>query len=366
MKKIIVNENQRGLLFRSGRFVKLLEPGAYVPWFGAHAELLTLDRTLMSPICGLDVLLADPGIAAATTVVEVADGTLALHFVNNLFVEALRPGRYAFWTVYDRHTFRSLDVKTPEVPEDLPLHVLAKMNPLLFAKVVVANHQCGRLYFDGKFVRLLDPGTHWFWQGTPNVTYDLVDARLTQMNVTGQEILTRDKVSLRINLVCMYRITDFVKVASEINDFEEQMRVAVQLSLREYIGKYPIDEILENKDQISAHVLTRLKDREKDFFVEIVDAGVKDIILPGEIRDIMNTVLVAEKRAQANVVTRREEVASTRSLLNTAKLMEENQTLYKLKELEYLEKICEHVGNINLTGSGDLMSQIANIIKSGK
>ena len=58
--------------------------------------------------------------------------------------------------------------------------------------------------------------------------------------------------------------------------------------------------------------------------MEIIDAGVKDIILPGEIRDIMNTVLIAEKRAQANVITRREEVASTRSLLNTAKLMEEN------------------------------------------
>ncbi len=366
MKRIIVNENQRGLLFRNGRFVKPLEPGAYVPWFGARIELHPLDRQVASATSGLDVLLAHPAIAKATTSVEVADGTLTLHYVNDLFVDALRPGRYAFWTVFDKHTFRALDVKTPEVPEDIPLHVLTKMNPTLFAKVVVANHQRGRLYFDGKFVRLLEPGLHWFWQGTPNVTFDLVDVRLTQMNVTGQEILTKDKVSLRINLVCTYRIADYVKVASEINDFEEQMRVAVQLSLREYIGKYPIDEILENKDQISTHVLNRLKDREKDFYVEIVDAGVKDIILPGEIRDIMNTVLVAEKKAQANVVTRREEVASTRSLLNTAKLMEENQTLFKLKELEYLEKICEHVGNINLTGSGDLMSQIANIIKSGK
>ena len=76
----------------------------------------------------------------------------------------------------------------------------------------------------------------------------------------------------------------------------------------------------------------------------------------------MNTVLVAEKRAQANVVTRREEVASTRSLLNTAKLMEENQTLYKLKELEYIEHICEKVGNINLNGNGDVLSQLMKLI----
>ena len=95
----------------------------------------------------------------------------------------------------------------------------------------------------------------------------------------------------------------------------------------------------------------------------MADAGIKDIILPGEIRAIMNTVLVAEKTAQANVITRREEVASTRSLLNTARLMEENQTLYKLKELEYLQKICENVGSISVTGGGDLLAQLTKILK---
>ena len=93
--------------------------------------------------------------------------------------------------------------------------------------------------------------------------------------------------------------------------------------------------------------------------------SVDHIILPGEIRDIMNTVLVAEKRAQANVITRREEVASTRSLLNTAKLMEENQTLYKLKELEYAERIFKNVGNISLSGNGDILQQLS-LLLSGR
>ena len=80
----------------------------------------------------------------------------------------------------------------------------------------------------------------------------------------------------------------------------------------------------------------------------------------------MNTVLVAEKRAQANVITRREEVASTRSLLNTAKLMDENQTLYRLKELEYVERICENVGNITLNSAGDMLAQLTGIIKGNR
>ena len=125
-----------------------------------------------------------------------------------------------------------------------------------------------------------------------------------------------------------------------------------------------IDEILENKDEITKFVVEKLKAKEKALFVEIVEAGVKDIILPGEIREIMNTVLIAEKKAQANVISRREEVASTRSLLNTAKLMDENKTLYKLKELEYVERICENVGNITLNGSGDILAQLTSILRT--
>ena len=97
--------------------------------------------------------------------------------------------------------------------------------------------------------------------------------------------------------------------------------------------------------------------------MEFLNAGIKDIILPGEIRDIMNTVLVAERKAQANVITRREEVASTRSLLNTAKLMEENKTLYKLKEMECLERICAQVGNIQVTGGGALLEQLKGLLQ---
>ena len=208
-------------------------------------------------------------------------------------------------------------------------------------------------------------GVYYFWKTGVKVEADFVDTRLTQMNITGQEILTQDKVSLRINFVCSYRVTDYVRILTEIDDYEEQMHVAAQLALRDYVGRYRLDEILENKDQLSRHVYEKLKAKEQELFVEITDADVKDIILGGEIREIMNTVLVAEKRAQANVITRREEVASTRPLLNTARMMEENRTLYKLKELEYIERICENVGNITLNESGDLLSQLACMLRSG-
>lgn len=363
MKKVIINENQRGLLFKNGKYVKMLPAGKYFSYGGKEIEVLNLDQPIISDKCALDIILSDKMVAKNVSVIEVADEELALHFVNGKFASVLRHGKYAFWSLIDKHEYKIVDISTPEVSADVPEYIFTKIPSIYYTKVEVLEYQKARLYFNQKFIKILDAGTYYFWKNGVKIDVGFVDTRLTQMDITGQEILTQDKVSLRINFVCNYRVTDYVKILTEIDDFAEQMHVAAQLALREYVGKYKLDEILENKTQMSEFVFAKLKEKEKELFVEITDAGVKDIILPGEIREIMNTVLVAEKRAQANVITRREEVASTRSLLNTAKLMDENQTLYKLKELEYVERICENVGNINLNGNTDVLSQLTGILR---
>ncbi len=363
MKRVIINENQRGLLFKNGRYVKMLEPGKYFPYGGREIEVLDIDQPIDSDKCALETLLNDKRVARNVSVIEVADEELALHFVNGKLTSILRNGKHAYWSQIDKHEYKVIDISTPEVSDDVPEYIFARIPTTYYTKVEVLEYQKARLFFNQKFVRILDAGTYYFWKNGVKIDVGYVDTRLTQMNITGQEILTQDKVSLRINFVCNYRVTDYVKILTEIDDFAEQMHVVAQLALREYVGKYKLDEILENKSQLSEFVFAKLTEKQKDLFVEITDAGVKDIILPGEIREIMNTVLVAEKRAQANVITRREEVASTRSLLNTAKLMDENQTLYKLKELEYVERICENVGNINLNGNADVLSQLTGILK---
>lgn len=362
MKKMIINENQKGFLFKNGKYIKLLNAGKYHLFGGKEIEISGLEQPIVCSKCTLETLLADKAIANQVAVVEVGDEELALHYVNGKFSSVLRHGKYAFWSVVDQHECKIVDISTPTVDESIPEYIFSKIPQIYYTKIEVAEYQKARLYFNQKLERILDAGTYYFWKTPIKVDVGFVDTRLTQMDITGQEILTADKVSLRINFVCNYRVTDYVKILTEIDDFAEQMHVAAQLALREYVGKYKLDEVLENKDQMSEFVFGKLKAKEKELFVEITDAGVKDIILPGEIREIMNTVLVAEKRAQANVITRREEVASTRSLLNTAKLMDENQTLYKLKELEYVERICENVGNISLNGNGNILSQLTSIL----
>lgn len=362
MKKTIIFANQRGFMFKNGRFEKLLDAGKHYTFGDSEVEVVSVEKKLQSEKATLATLLADPQIASQTTTVEVQDRELGLHYIDGKFAGVLTTGKYAFWNACGQHTFRIEDISTPWVASDVPTDVLDSI-PLHAKKVAVPEYAKARLYFNKALQVVLEPGTYYFWRTGINVDVDMVDTRLTQMNITGQEVLTRDKVGIRVNLVISYRIADCVCCLTEVDDYAEQLHVAAQLAMREYVGRCRLDEILEAREEMSEYIIKRLKEKAPALYLEVVDGGVKDIILPGEIRAIMNTVLTAEKKAQASVITRREEVASTRSLLNTAKLMEENKTLYKLKELEYLERICENVGNINLNGGADMLAQLSTMLR---
>lgn len=365
--KTIIQDNQKGLYFKNGKFVRVLQPGKYHTFGDAKIEFHGGDNAIFSQYAPLESLLENRSFADAVFTEDCAEGEHILHFADGIFLGWFSGGRKAFWKDSRTHTFMHIPDEEVEIADNIPRSVFTKLGSLHYYRFDVAEYERGLLMVDGKFVRVLEPGAHYFWKSqTKRVEVEKIDTRLQKMELTGQEILTLDKVELRINFVCTYRVTDVVKIHTEVEDVREQMHLAAQLALREFVGRYKIDEILENKEELSRFVFERLKEKEAALFVCFADAGVKDIILPGEIRDIMNTVLVAEKRAQANVITRREEVASTRSLLNTAKLMDENRTLYKLKELEYLEKICENVGNITVDGRSNVMEQLAAILGGKK
>ena len=359
--KIIITQNERGLLFRNGIYRKMLQPGKnkISTILGDTYSIISAGTQIKVQNVDIDTIMKDKEFADSIIRINVPDGKIAVRFEDGRICEALGAGKYFYLNVGGNITYELFDLSEVEI-KGLGADQICRL-PSLHQKIAIGEGETGLLYFDGKFERALTPGAYYFWNTRVNVNCEKVDMRTQELEINGQEILTADKVSLRINFVCSYRITDAVKLVSGIKSYKEQMYTVTQLALREYIGKFRFDELLEQKDDIAAVVLKQLRARGKELFVEFISAGIKDIILPGEIRDIMNTVLVAEKNAQANVIARREEVASTRSLLNTAKLLDENATLYKLKELEYLERICDKVGSISV-GGGSLLSELQKIL----
>ena len=171
--------------------------------------------------------------------------------------------------------------------------------------------------------------------------------------MSGQEILTKDKVNLRLNLTANWRYHDVLQAFGQLTKPVEHLYRELQFALREAVGTRTLDALLEDKQVIDDVVSAQVKKRVAPFGIEVASLGVKDIVLPGDMKTILSQLVEAEKSAQANVIRRREETAATRSLLNTAKVMENNPVALRLKELETLERVAERIDKISVFGGLD-------------
>ncbi|MBC9931476.1 slipin family protein [Chitinophaga qingshengii] len=363
MKRVIINAYEIGLVFKRGVYQRMLKTGSY--WlFGEDVKVYDINAAFTAPV-ELNILLQDKDLADALHVVDVKETEIVLVYENDLLKQVLTTGRYTFWKNVIDYKFVKADLSKVEITENIDR---ATLNHKLVAPFVrsftVENYEKAILLIDGKYEITLTHGTYYWWRNTISILVSKVDTRLRQLEINGQEILTKDKAALRLNAWAQFRVDNIEKALLENKDYEKQLYVLFQLALREYIAGLAFDELMEKKDAISAFVLDAVSKDAEALGIAIASFGIRDIILPGDIKDIMNQVLVAEKKAQANTIMRREETASTRSLLNTAKLMEDNPMLFKLKEMEYVEKIAEKINNISVTGNGVLIDQLRQIFIS--
>ena len=361
IKRLQVDAYKVALVYKDGALEFVLTSGKH--WIGYMRDVLTYDMTKpFSPDVDLDILLKNEQLAAMLEIVLVKDSEIAIQYKNGLFYQVLRPGRYAYWKDGLNLTREMVDLDNSEIDSIITKQVLS--SPLLtpyVKKLTVESYETGLLYIDGSFVKELKAGVYRFWKGEKPIDVLKADLRTQQIEINGQELLTKDKASLRINLTTTYRLDNVTKALVDTNDSAKQLYSLMQMALREYVGQYTLDELLANKAGATPYLLSYAKDKSDALGYSILTVGIKDVILPGDVKEIMNQVLVAEKKAQANVIMRREETASTRSLLNTAKLMQDNDMLFKLKEMEYVEKIADNIQNISLHGGGHLVDQLKNI-----
>ncbi len=361
MKRVRIGQGRMGIVSRNGDFRKALAPSVY--WTFPFEEVAIYDRS--KPFYSqfnLRLLLQDPLLASHLDILEVADTQIALQYENGIFRCVLEAGTYAFWKGITDFSFIMVDLTKSAVTEAIDKNVLVKPEVAKYLRVfVVESYEAALMFVDGKFREELTPGIYYFWKTPEAISVMKADTRTLQLEIPGQEILTKDKAALRISFTLLYKIVAVQKALVENKAYEKQLYTATQLALRAYVGTMTLDELLDKKDEVAAFVMKALTTKAEKLGLAVMDAGIKDLILPGDVKEIMSKVLIAQKNAQANIITRREETASTRSLLNTAKLMEENSMLFKLKEMEYVEKIAEKINSISLSGGNQIVDQMREI-----
>jgi regulator of protease activity HflC (stomatin/prohibitin superfamily) len=366
---IRIRQHERGLWFRHGDFKRLLAPGAYFfplrlvrPLRDRVETFDTLKTYFTHPL--LDVLLQDPTMRDALHVVDLTDSERALVWRDDRLAYILGPGRHALWKTPYRlyvETYHIGQAFRFEHPRLQTILAHPSATTWLDAVQVDAGAEA-LLYRDGVLIERLGEGLYVYWKGTGKVRFRTVDLREQVADVAGQEIITADKVSLRVNLVVTYVVSDALRAVNAVADYAQALYREAQLALRAAVGTKTIDALLADKEAVGGEVRAALAARVAEFGLVIRGVGLRDIILPGDMRTLLNQVVAASKEAEANLIRRREETASVRSQANTAKLLADNPQLARLKELELLKEVLAGTTSTFIFGEGDLVRQVKGLV----
>ncbi len=366
--RVVISENERALHLVNGELQGILEPGVHSLKNG-RGTLVVERHSMAKPEfrSGYEKALFDklPDVAEKhLTVIRTRPGEVAVVERDGRIHAVLgSDARLVLWNDAGPWVWTVIDtVSEPELPVKL-LHRLGDARQTQqFETIPVIDGSVALLFIDGVMTRVLTAGLHAFWKAGRTMTKKLIDLKRQSLDVTGQEVLTLDRVTIRINLSAEFRVVDPVKAAQEVKDFTDTLHRALQMVFRKQLGALKLDQILERKGEVNAEATARIKSDMAAIGVEIHDIVLKDVILPGEMREILNKVVTAEKEAEANVIRRREETNATRSLLNTAKVMAENPVMLRLKELEALESIAGKVDRLTVhNGTGGLMNDLVRL-----
>lgn len=286
-----VRSHEAGLYFRDGQFVDVLDEGVY--WFVDPLDNVRMDvvsqRAPWLAHEQLDVIVRAGALEGRAVVLDLKDHERALVWIDGRFSHVLPPGLYAYWTGRREVRVETVDARAVrfEHPELAVISRSAMADRVLDVGTVEPHH-LGVLFIDGAYVATLPPGRYACWKNVAQVKFVQEDMREAVFDVTGQDIMTADKVTLRVNAVVTYRVFDARQAVSVAEDAKQALYREAQLALRAVVGVRELDAFLTDKDAVAAELTAVVRPRCRALGLELVSVGIRDVILPGEMKDLMN------------------------------------------------------------------------------
>ena len=365
IRRYEIQSNERAILYRHGAFVEYLRPGVHWRWDPAMS--LELLRVKLEPVVvelpELEAIVDSGQLGTDAVVIDLAGTERALVWRDGRLVAILGPGLHLAWNVPRPVTVDRVDARKVRLEDDR-LSVIAE-HPSAAVKLslfTIPAGQVGLPYVDGRLTETLGPGRYAFWRGVGDLRVVQVDLRESTLDISGQDIMTQDRVSLRLNALVSYRVTDAVTAVEKVGDYTQAIYRLAQLALREIVGGRTLDAILAEKDGVARALSEALAGPMAELGVQVTRTGIRDVILPGEMRTLLNRVSEAKAAAEASLITRREETAAMRSQANTAKVLDSNPTLMRLRELEVVEKVIERANLQVVLGESGLTDRLTKMI----
>ena len=365
LRRVKVLEHERALVFRDGAFEGVLQPGVHWmldPLFRLKVEVVSIrNGWLVHP--DLELMVRSGRLGREVRVVDLKTHQRAIVWADGRLELVIKPGVYALWTALRDVRVDVIDARAPLLEHEQLAAILALPGTAaLLEPVAVEAGHVGLLFLDGRHEATLAPGAYALWKGVARAKVVPVDLREQVLDVAGQEIMTADKVTLRLNAVVTFKVADALRAVTAVEDHRQALYREAQLGLRAAVGARTLDALLADKATVARELDAGLRAAVAALGLDLVSLGIRDVILPGEMKELMNRVIAAQKAAEAALITRREETAAMRSQANTARILAENPTLMRLREIEALEKVAEKGRLSVVVGEGGLAGRVVKLV----
>ena len=365
IRTLKIKTNEKAFLFYEGKLEKIYSQGKHFIFkpFKDYRVSMSNERNPWITHEDLDIIVKSGLLGDDATVIDLNDRQRGLVWIDGRFERLLKPGLYALWNKAKKIRVEIINADNVKFEhEELNAIMNAENAEIFLNEFVVENGYAGLYFCNGMFVEELKPGRYVFWKEMAKVKLYNKDLKTQTVEISGQDIMTNDKVTLRINALVNWNIANAYLAVTKCEDAIQSVYKEAQLILRSVIGTKDLEAILTDKNTVVRQLEEDLSAKTKAFGVKIDSFGIKDIILPGEMKEILNKVIEAKKIAEANLISRREETAAIRSQLNTAKMLEDNPVLMRLRELEVLERISAKTNLNVLLGNEKLTDRITKLI----
>ncbi len=199
-------------------------------------------------------------------------------------------------------------------------------------RTTVYEYERGLKYVKGVFKEVLEPGQHWYV--SLFTTIRKIDVRPKFITLPGQEVLSMDGVALKVSLAASYEVENPNVAVNDVQDFEAALYLHLQIGLREIIGTATAETLLEQRDTFGPRILERTTKVAEELGLKLNEVDMKDIMFPGQLKQIFAQVVAARKESEAALERARGEDAALRKLANTSKLLDGNPSLMQLRLMQ--------------------------------
>ncbi len=377
MRLTYIQTAQRAVLYRNGDAVRVLTKGWHLlpawplpyrvevfnidaPWLDGCTE----GSNLAASGEELDRLLRRGVLGGHAETVEIGDDERALVWVDGRYSQTLGPGRYAYWLGATEVRVERCELSAGRIAHRQIAIVLEVESGRrgLIQVADVPSENLALVYRNGELLETLTAGRYGYWLGLGRLSVRLVDLREQVLDIAGQELMTADKVTLRLNATLGYRVSNAELAQQVTQEPDQALYREAQLALRAVVGSKDLETLLADRESVAEELASLVADRANSMGLTVTTLGIRDVVLPGEMKTILNRVMEAKRAAEANLITRREETAAMRSQANTARMLESNPTLMRLRELEVLEKVADKANLQVVLSEGGLTDRLMKLV----